>query len=360
MSRKPILALIGGARPNFVKLAPLYHHLRKRKVDFMLINTGQHFDKRMSQEFFKEFRMRAHAHLSPRHDSMAKQLSDMLHGLERTFQKNRPDAVIVVGDVNSTLAGALVANRLGIPLVHVEAGLRSHNKWMPEETNRIIIDRLSELLLVTEEGALTNLEDEGLSARAVPVGNIMMDTLTLFLPKVRSTKERFYFATLHRPENVDDPKIFRELVRALEAVAKDAKIYFALHPRTEKKAVEFGLLPRLKKACTVLPPLSYADTLFYQKNAALVLTDSGGIQEETSFLGTPCLTLRTETERPITVTLGTNIIGGITKASIIKAYRAYKKRGFPRAQAVIPMWDGKAAERITDEVLRFLEQKKVQ
>lgn len=342
------IALVGGVRPNFVKIAPLYHELRRRGGDFFLINAGQHFDDTMASQFFREFEMKPKVSLRPSHESVIKQMTDMMLGIESAILEHKPDLLVVFGDVNATLCAALAANKMHIKLAHVESGLRSANHDMPEETNRILVDRLSDILFTTEESGLKNLKREGVRGAVHHVGNIMMDTLSLFIPKIKPKKEKFYFGTLHRGENVDNREVFHQILVALEEIAKDATLYLSVHPRTEKKAIEFGFLDRIKSICRVLPPLSYLDTISYQKHAQLVLTDSGGIQEETSFLGTPCLTLREETERPITVTHGTNIIGGVTTKSILSAY---KKHPFSKKKLKAPFWDGKASKRIADVLL---------
>lgn len=337
------IAIVAGARPNFMKVAPFCHELKKQGVSYFLVNTGQHFDKKMAGDFFKEFKIKPDYSLKPSKTSVVKQFANMMRGLERIFKKEKPNLVIVVGDVNSTLAGALVAREMNIKLAHIEAGLRSYNNKMSEETNRVLTDHMSDLLFVTIEEGIKNLKKEGINKGVHFVGNIMIDTVKMFLPKIKKTKEKFYFCTLHRPENVDNKKVFKEILDALEVMAKDYKIYLPLHPRTKKMAKKFGLIKRMRTIFTVLPPLSYQQSLFYQKNAQLVLTDSGGVQEETSFLGVPCLTLRTETERPVTVKLGTNTIGGVTKKSILDAYR---KKDFKRKKVIIPFWDGRTAEKI--------------
>jgi UDP-N-acetylglucosamine 2-epimerase (non-hydrolysing) len=352
MSRAKKIAIIGGARPNFMKIAPLCRVFKKQKLEFFIVNTGQHFSKEMSQVFFNEFNLRPDYNLQPRRNSVIEQFADIMKGIEKIFLKEKPALVIVVGDVNSTLAGALVANKIGIKLAHVEAGLRSFNNKMPEEFNRKITDHLSDYLFVTAEEGLENLKKEGIVKNVFYVGNIMIDTLKHFLPRVKKTNEKFYFCTLHRPENVDNKKIFSEIIDALEVISKDCKIYFPLHPRTEKMARKFNLLKRMKKNFIILKPLNYLDSLFYQKNARLILTDSGGIQEEASYLGVPCITLRNETERPITLKLGTNTIGGVTKKSILAAY---KKKYLKRKNTKIPLWDGKAAERIGN-IIKSLER----
>ncbi len=315
------IALICGARPNFMKVAPLCHEFEKRGIDYILINTGQHFDKNMSQDFFDEFEIKPTHHLSPRRESVIKQIADIALGLEEIFLQEKPDLVMVVGDVNSTLVGAMVANKMGIKLAHVEAGLRSFNRLMPEEHNRILTDRISDMLFVTMEEGIEHLANEGITENVHLVGNIMIDTLAKFAEQVPESHEEFYFSTLHRAENIDNEEVFNEILDALEIISQDAPIYLPLHPRTQKMAEKFGMMDRLNKVFKILPPLNYKDAVYYQKNAKLVLTDSGGVQEETSYLGTPCITLRTETERPITVTQGTNVIGGITKDTILDAYK---------------------------------------
>ena len=337
------IAIICGARPNFMKIFPLHKEMIKQNISHFIINTGQHFSKEMSDDFFEEFNIKPDYNLKPSKDSVIKQFSDIMLGIEEIFVKEKPDLVIVVGDINSTLAGALVANKMGIELIHIEAGLRSYNLKMPEEYNRVLTDRMSNMLLTTIEDAKNNLKKEGITENVHFVGNLMIDTLKFFLPKVKETKEEFYFCTLHRAENVDNKKVFKEILDALEIIAKDQKIYLPLHHRTKKKAEEFGFLERINDIFEILPSLKYQDSIFYQKNAKLVLTDSGGVQEETSFLGTPCLTLRTETERPITVELGTSTIAGVSKKSILEAYI---RQDFQRKKVNIPLWDGNAAKRI--------------
>lgn len=343
-SNKKVVAIVVGARPNFMKAAPLCRALDRAGIAYRLIHTGQHHDVSMSHQYFAEFNLYPHRVLGLESSTQTGQLSEMLASLELVFKHARPDLVMVVGDITSTLAGALAANKHGILLAHVEAGLRSYNRLMPEETNRVLVDHMADFLFATSKEDKQRLAKEGITQGVHVVGNTMIDTLAMTASEVCATDESFYFATLHRAENVDNKEVFGNIIAALETIARDAKIYLPLHPRTEKMARTYGLLGRLKKAITLLPPVSYKESVYYQKNARLVLTDSGGIQEESSFLGTPCLTLRTETERPITVTHGTNIIGGVDPHTILKAYRALlplKKRTIK-----IPLWDGKAAERI--------------
>ncbi len=339
------IALICGARPNFMKIRPLQKELKKRGVKHFVVNTGQHFSPSMSLDLIKEFGIEINYHIEPNHDSPIKQFSDIMLGLEKIFVKENPNIVIVVGDINSTFIAALVANKMNVKLVHIEAGLRSYNKLMPEEHNRVLTDHLADLLLTTSEEAQLNLNKEGLTENIYFIGNLMIDTLVDFLPKIKENKENFYFCTLHRAENVDNPDIFKDILDALEVISKDNKIYLPLHPRTEKMAKKFGLFDRMKNIFSLLPALDYQTSLFYQKNAKLVLTDSGGIQEESSYLGVPCLTLRKETERPITVEYGTNKIAGVSKDSILNAYGQID---WQKKNISIPLWDGKAAERAID------------
>ena len=344
------VAIIGGARPNFMKIFPLVQEFKKNKIFYFLVNTGQHFDKKMAQDFFVEFGIHPDYNLRPSHFSVIKQFSDIMIDLEKIFLKEKPNLVIVVGDVNSTLAGALVANKLGIKLAHVEAGLRSYNKEMPEEYNRILTDHLADFLFVSEESGIKNLHREGINKNIFFVGNIMLDTLRYFSSKIKNTKDFFYYCTLHRGENVDDKGTFKEILAALKEIARDSKIYLPLHPRTKKMAEQFGLMSRLKKIFELLPPLSYKESLFYEKNAQLILTDSGGVQEEATFLGVPCLTLRTETERPVTTKLGTNTVAGISKRLILRVYRC---KDLKRKEVQIKFWDGLVCRRIVKIIKKY-------
>ena len=347
------VAVIAGARPNFMKIAPLTRAFRAARVEFFVVNTSQHFDANMSKDFFREFRIYPRYTLKPVVASPVRHMSHIMNGLEDVYMKERPDLVVVVGDVNSTLYGALAALKMNIPIAHVEAGLRSHNYLMPEEINRVLVDNISDLLFVTENDALVNLRKEGITDGVHVVGNIMIDTLSEFIDKTGKSRERFYFCTLHRAENVDNRKVFGEILEALEIIAKDATIYLPLHPRTKKMAEQFGFIDKMKNIFSLMPPLGYSDTVYYEKNAKLILTDSGGVQEEASFLGTPCLTLRTETERPITVKRGTNVIAGITRRSILAAY---KKVHFDKKKHKIPLWDGRTSTRVANIIKLFLDK----
>ncbi len=351
MQKHPPIAIIAGARPNFMKVAPLVRELKKQKMRHFLVNTGQHFSKNMATGFLKEFKLKPDYTLKPTRTSVARQMRDIKKGLEKIFKKEEPGMVIVVGDVNSTLWAAQAAKKIHIPLGHIEAGLRSFNPKMPEEHNRVQTDRLSDLLFATQEEGIKNLKAEGITSGVHFVGNIIIDTLKLFARTAKKVSGTYYFCTLHRAENVDDRKVFSAIVAALEAIAEDSVIYLPLHPRTKKMAQKFGLAKRLKAACHLLPPLAYARSVSYLTHARLVLTDSGGVQEEASYLGVPCITLRTETERPITVAAGTNVIGGVTKKSILKAYH---KVNFKKRNTRIKYWDGKTSQRIVSVLKKQL------
>lgn len=343
------IAIIGGARPNFMKMAPLYRVLKKEGLDFITINSGQHFSDNMAQQFLDEFEIKIDYNINPRHDSLGLQLGDIFNGLKKILLKEKIELLIVFGDVNATLISALVAKELGVKVAHVEAGLRSFNDKMPEEKNRIITDQISDYLLAPSQDAVKNLQEEGVNGKIVLVGNIMIDNVHHFLPQIESSNEEFYFCTLHRPENVDNKENILPILEALEYISKDKKIYLPLHPRTKKNIESFGLTSLLDKVFHILEPLNYKQSLYYQKNAVLVLTDSGGIQEESSIFGTACLTLRDDTERPITVTHGTNIVAGTSKEAIINAYQGIS---FVKKSIDIPLWDGQTSERI----IKFLQE----
>jgi UDP-N-acetylglucosamine 2-epimerase (non-hydrolysing) len=346
---KPI-AIVGGARPNFMKIVPLARELNERNIPHYVVNAGQHFSKEMSQEFFNEFNLVIDFELTPSVENLEKQRDDIFKGLENIFIENPPSMVVVVGDVNSTYIAAQVADKLNIRLVHVEAGFRSYNDKMPEEFNRVETDKIADLKLASSENAAKILHNEGLGVGVHVVGNIMIDLLKLHEPAVKDVEESFYFATLHRSENVDDKDVFNEILCAFEEISEYSLIYLPLHPRTRKMAEKFGFMERLAKACVILPSLSYVECIYYQKNAKAVLTDSGGIQEEASVLGTPCITMRTETERPITVERGTSVVAGVTKNGILKVNR---ELNFYKRPARIPLWDGKTAHRIVDILVEY-------
>ena len=343
-----------GARPNFIKMAALMHEIRRRPaVQAQLVHTGQHHSPDMSESFFRELDIpEPDINLGVPAGSPTQQAADIMKGMETVFLNRRPDVLIVVGDVTSTLAASLAAVRLGIRIAHVEAGLRSFDRGMPEEINRILTDAISDYLFVTEPSGETNLRNEGVPAEKIHfTGNVMIDTLLRFrekaaqsdvLERLGLTHQQYAVATLHRPSNVDVPERLTALLDMLETVGKSIPVVFPVHPRTRGRIGETG---RALQGVTLIPPQGYLDFLRLTSSARLVLTDSGGIQEETTILQVPCLTLRENTERPVTVTHGTNrlITGGSSK--VPDAVREVLTAPMP-SHRVPDLWDGRAAERI--------------
>lgn len=372
--KKPLTVfIIGGTRPNFVKIAALscaFEIFRKSHPGtpfrYQLVNTGQHYDYLMSKKFFQELHISDPSiSLGVGSSSHADQTAKIMVRLEKVFLRERPDLVVVVGDVNSTLASSLVAAKMGISVAHVEAGLRSFDRSMPEEINRIVTDALSDFLFTTCRDADKNLEKEGISKEKIFfVGNVMVDTLFANLKRAdRSPIQKelglrnpYAVLTLHRPSNVDLNDDFLEILKALEAIQKRIPIVFPVHPRTSIRLKKGSLTKRLNrlKNLYLTPPLGYLDFIKLMKEAKFVLTDSGGIQEETTVLGIPCLTLRDNTERPITIELGTNVLVGRKSEKIVEmAFRAMNGRA--RKEVVKPpLWDGKAAYRIVKVLSRKL------
>lgn len=358
--------LIAGARPNFMKIAPIYAEMRRRGGEFapMIVHTGQHYDAAMSDAFFDDLGMpRPDVYLGVGSGSHAVQTAKIMTEFEPVVLREKPDWVLVVGDVNSTIACALVAVKLGIKVAHVEAGLRSRDRAMPEEINRILTDSISDLLLTTSQDADVNLAAEGIPAEKIRfVGNVMIDSLLEHL-KVAATSNiretvgvvegEYAVCTLHRPSNVDDEATFTGIIEALCDVSQRLPIIFPVHPRTRAKIDDFGLGHKIASSkIRLIEPLGYIDFMRLYSGAKLVLTDSGGLQEETTVLGIPCLTLRENTERPVTITMGTNVLVGTDPAKIRSAANeALSDESKPEAQ-VPPLWDGKAAERICDELVR--------
>ncbi len=351
---------IAGARPNFMKLAPLFRAF-STCPDFSpaLIHTGQHYDDKMSGQFFRDLGLPVPLHnLEVGSGSHAQQTAEIMKRFEPIMLEEKPHAVLVVGDVNSTVACALVAKKLGVFLIHVEAGLRSFDRAMPEEINRLVTDSISDLLLVTEKSGLQNLEKEGARPAAVRfAGNLMIDSLLFHLPRAGDSPSvdnlglkgrRFGLVTLHRPSNVDDPAQLGEILRALRVIAVDLPLYFPIHPRTRARlgADEPG------GDIHLLDPLGYLDFIRMMSLSAAVFTDSGGIQEETTALRIPCLTLRNNTERPITVEEGTNRLAGTAYDGILKAWEDVKAS--PGRGRVPELWDGKAAERCVQAIREAL------
>jgi UDP-N-acetylglucosamine 2-epimerase (non-hydrolysing) len=356
------IAAVVGARPNFVKIAPIMAELRERAAARpMLIHTGQHYDARMSEAFFSNLEIPTpDVNLEVGAGSAVAQIATVMARLEPVLQAAAPDLVLVVGDVNSTLAAALTAVKLGRRVAHVEAGLRSFDREMPEETNRIVTDAVSDLLFTTEPSANENLAREGVDAARVHfVGNVMIDTLFRYRERARQSTildvlelaPRGYAAlTLHRPSNVDSDAALGRMLEALLRIQAEIPLVFPVHPRTrqrlESRDGRVAGLPGLR----LVEPLPYLDFVHLMANARCVLTDSGGIQEETTAMGVPCLTLRTNTERPITVTVGTNRVVGVEPDGIHAAWRDVAEGRWP--SGTLPeRWDGKAAARIADVLL---------
>jgi UDP-N-acetylglucosamine 2-epimerase (non-hydrolysing) len=352
---------VAGCRPNFVKLGPLLAEMRRRPgLQPLLVHTGQHYDREMSDVFFRDLELPApDVWLDVGSASHAVQTARVMERLEPVLLELVPDLVLVVGDVNSTVAAALTAVKLGIPVAHVEAGLRSGDREMPEEINRIVTDALSDLLFATERSAVENLRREGVAEERIHlVGNVMVDALLASLDRVARSEvlerhgleHRVYAVlTLHRPENVDAPERFEELVSAVEEIQREVRIVFPIHPRARLGSASREAWARLERApgVTLTRPLGYLDFLRLVQEAAFVLTDSGGVQEESCALGVPCLTLRPGTERPATVAAGTNRIVGTRRVDVVAAARE-ALRGEGRVVRTPELWDGRAAERIAE------------
>jgi len=346
-----------GARPNFIKAAPVYSACASRGMTQIIVHTGQHYDAKMSEVFFQELGLPfPDINLEVGSASHAEQTAKVMLRFEPAVLEARPDWVVVYGDVNSTLAAAVVCSKLGIPVAHVEAGLRSYDRRMPEEINRLLTDQIADVLFIPSDDARANLLREGVSADKIDfVGNVMIDTLVKFLSLAHGMDRTRYPAeyalvTLHRPSNVDDPALLRQILDTLKRISLNLAVVFPVHPRTRKHIDSFGLqagAPNLH----LVEPLSYLEFLNLEQHARVVMTDSGGIQEETTFLGVPCLTLRENTERPITVTMGTNLIIGSDYSRLEQEVNAILAGNAKRGQ-VPPLWDGHAAERIADRLVR--------
>lgn len=364
----PILTIVG-ARPNFMKAAPVHRAFEAAGEVHHIVHTGQHYDDAMSKVFFDDLGMPKPAvYLGVGSGSHATQTAAVMVGLEKVFLEQGPALVNVVGDVNSTMAAALVASKLQIPVAHIEAGLRSRDWAMPEEINRVVTDVVSDLLLTPSPDADQNLLAEGKDpARIVCVGNVMIDTLFMSLAKAKEVDVpaklglehgRYAVVTLHRPSNVDVPETFNRILTALLEIQAHTPIVFPVHPRTRERLRSFALGARLEAAANIrlVEPLGYLEFLSLTSRAGFVLTDSGGLQEETTALGIPCLTLRENTERPITVEEGTNIVVGTDDRRIVaeaaRIHRGEGKRGRTPA-----LWDGRASERIVAAVTSFLAAK---
>ena len=362
ISQKTVVHVVG-ARPNYMKIAPIMDALRaKPAVRQLLVNTGQHYDQAMAGGFLTELHLPTpDRDLGVGSGSHAVQTARVMIAFEDICLDVRPDLVVVVGDVNSTMAASVVAAKLVIPVAHVEAGLRSFDRTMPEEVNRIVTDRLADLLLTPSSDANENLRAEGVPPERVHlVGNVMIDTLCRHLPLATLDRVRdrmpivdaqYAVLTLHRPSNVDDGETFAGILRAVHTVAKTMPVVFPVHPRTRGRLREFGLERELD-GTILTEPLGYIDFLALTSHAAVILTDSGGLQEESTALGIPCLTLRHNTERPVTVSHGTNRVVGTRTADIVNGFERALHATEPKQ--IPELWDGRAAERIADVIDRFL------
>ena len=352
-----------GARPNFMKVAPIVAAMKKRPEKFLplVVHTGQHYDSAMSDSFFRDLELpEPDTHLGVGSASHAAQTAAVMERFEPVVLREKPDWVLVVGDVNSTIACALVCVKLGVRVAHVEAGLRSRDRSMPEEINRLLTDQIADLLFTPSHDADENLLAEGIPRERIRlVGNVMIDSLQKSLNVARAlpTREQlglsgvdYALLTLHRPSNVDLRESFERILDALEVIAARLPIVFPVHPRTKKTIAELGLSARVAsiKDLRTVQPLGYLDFLNLSSSARLVLTDSGGIQEETTALGIPCLTLRENTERPITVEMGTNVVVGTDTTKIITAASTALNGSAKRTLRQPPLWDGQTSERILD------------
>jgi UDP-N-acetylglucosamine 2-epimerase (non-hydrolysing) len=366
------LLLVVGARPNFMKMAPIIHELKKHPgaFEWRLVHTGQHYDAAMSEIFFEQLGIpQPDVDLGVGSGSHAQQTAAVMAAFEPQVLEWRPHLVVVVGDVNSTLACALVATKLQVAVAHVEAGLRSFDRSMPEEINRMLTDQISDLLFTTEASAEENLRREGIDRSKIHfTGNVMIDTLLTHSAEARRrgvcerlglTARQYGVLTLHRPSNVDDPQAFERLFKAIGRIAEDLPFVFPVHPRTR---------PALERSASVAPliagkrlllfdPLGYLDFLGLMADSAVVLTDSGGIQEETTVLGIPCLTMRETTERPVTISDGTNLLVGTDPSHILDGWQRVRQgRAAGSKSRVPPLWDGRAAERIVGVLRSYAAQ----
>ncbi|MBK7336019.1 MAG: UDP-N-acetylglucosamine 2-epimerase (non-hydrolyzing) [Saprospirales bacterium] len=359
---------IVGARPNFMKVAPLHRAFSRRNgVESKIVHTGQHYDARMSDIFFNQLELpEPDYYLGVGGGSHTQQTAKIMLQFEEVLEKERPDLVLVVGDVNSTIACALVAVKMGIPVAHVESGLRSGDRSMPEEINRILTDSISDYLFVTEQSGLVNLAKEGVADEKVFfVGNVMIDSLVYYREKARSLDNlktlglspgEYVLMTMHRPSNVDSAEGLRGISQIIERVVQHKKVVFPIHPRTAKNADELGLLAGWKSQPNLLlmEPQGYLEFLNLMQHAFLLITDSGGIQEETTYLQIPCFTFRASTERPVTVTLGTNRLFADLDPEGVYAGFLQLLSGKGKEGVLPPFWDGRAAERIAEVLIGIL------
>lgn len=355
--------LIAAARPNFMKVAPLFHELKTHRwCEPRLIHTGQHYDANMSDVILRDLGLpKPDFHLEVGSGTHAEQTGGVMIAYERVVASNRPDAIVVVGDVNSTAACAMVGAKAVVPVIHLEAGLRSRDRRMPEEINRLVTDAIADVLWTPSPDADANLIAEGISRDRIDfVGNIMIDSFMMMREAIDRAETRkslglegqkYVVVTLHRPSNVDTREALGPLVDQLLSVANDIRVVFAIHPRTRKRLLEFGLAGRLESGAGMLltEPLGYVEFMSLVTRSTAVITDSGGVQEETTFLGIPCLTIRENTERPVTVTHGSNRL--IKPADVVSAIREVLAGRWPRGQRP-DRWDGKAASRCAEALHR--------
>ncbi|ROL57307.1 UDP-N-acetylglucosamine 2-epimerase (non-hydrolyzing) [Bacteroidetes/Chlorobi group bacterium Naka2016] len=367
MKKIKIISVVG-ARPNFMKVAPIHRELIKQedKVNHLICHTGQHYDYEMSKVFFEDLGLPSpDFYLGVGSGTHGEQTGKIMIEFEKVCFQVQPDLVIVVGDVNSTIAATLTATKMGIKTAHIEAGLRSFDRTMPEEINRIATDSICDFLFVTEESGIRNLLREGHSQEQIFfVGNTMIDSLVFILPKIEASTiiktlkiegKDFALMTLHRPSNVDDKNQLEQIIEVIEYICKRLILVLPLHPRTKKNIDKFGFTTRLNaiQNLVLTEPLGYLDFVKLMKNSKFVITDSGGIQEETTYLGIPCITMRTTTERPITCEIGTNMLVIPEKNNLIKAVDFVLERKNKNYQ-IPPLWDGKTANRIVKILLEKL------
>jgi len=356
---KKIISVVG-ARPNFMKVAPVHSSFQKyhEQIKHLICHTGQHYDDKMSKVFFTDLELpQPDFYLGAGSGSHAEQTAKIMTGFEKVLLVEKPDLIIVVGDVNSTIACTLTAAKLKIKTAHIEAGLRSFDRDMPEEINRILTDSISDFLFVTEQSGIDNLKSEGIQQEKIYfVGNVMIDSLINYLQKTNPVKtldkykvekNNFVLVTMHRPSNVDSPEQLSDIIDMLNKLSELRRIIFPVHPRTMKNLETFSLINKLNKEILITQPIGYLEFIVLLKNCELALTDSGGIQEETTYLGIQCITTRTTTERPVTTELGTNFLVGV---DFSKAYEKAKSilSGNMKNGIIPPLWDGKTADRITE------------
>lgn len=363
-----------GARPNFMKVAPIHRAIKRYNSQFSILNsplhhlichTGQHYDEKMSKVFFEDLELpEPDFYLGVGSGSHAEQTGKVMIEFEKVLMREKPDYALVVGDVNSTIACTLTAAKLHIKTIHVEAGLRSGDRKMPEEVNRVLTDSISDLLFVTEESGMQNLKREGVPVDKIRfVGNVMIDSVAYYLPKAERSNilnelsvesGKYILVTLHRPSNVDEPEQLKNLMEMLNRLSERREVIFPVHPRTRNNLNSYSINQSISQSVHLCDPIGYIDFLALTKNAELILTDSGGIQEESTYLGVQCITLRDSTERPVTVSIGTNQLLGSDLAAAERAANDILD-GNLKNGAIPPLWDGNAAERVVASIIEKFE-----